>query len=151
MGEDMNKLFNITVLIVLVDRLFKMLVTAFLPNADVYVIKNVFYLTYATNKGAAFSMFEGKTFLFILFAVFILASIYYYIKKYNINNIGYSFLCGGIIGNLIDRIIYGYVIDFIGINIFNYRFPIFNIADIFIVLGALFVVIGRDKNESSSK
>ena len=54
-------------------------------------------------------------------------------------------LIGGIIGNLIDRIFLGYVIDFIGFNIFSYSFPIFNIADIFIVVGAIFILFEKEK------
>ena len=60
-------------------------------------------------------------------------------------------LFGGILGNLIDRVIFGYVIDFIGFEIGSYEFPIFNIADIAIVIGAVFIIIGSDKNENSSK
>ena len=50
-------------------------------------------------------------------------------------------LLAGIIGNLIDRIIYGYVIDFLDFTIFNYNYPIFNIADTFIVIGILILII----------
>ena len=61
------------------------------------------------------------------------------------NRIGYSFLLGGIIGNLIDRLFFGYVIDFIGVIIFNYHFPIFNFADIFIVIGAFLILFEKEK------
>ena len=60
-------------------------------------------------------------------------------------------LFGGIIGNIIDRLIYGYVIDFIGIKIFSYNFPIFNIADTAIVIGAVIIILGSDKNEINSE
>ena len=88
--------------------------------------------------------------LFILVALCALIFIVYYIKKNNSSNIGYALLFGGIIGNLIDRIVYRYVIDFIGFEFGSYSFPIFNIADMAIVIGALFVLLGSDKNEITS-
>lgn len=146
----MKKLFGISFIIILFDRVLKILVQKFLGNTKVYIINNFFYLIFTKNNGAAFSMMSGRQFTLILIALFALIYIIYYIKKYNVKNIGYSFLVGGIIGNLLDRMIYGYVIDFIGIDIFKYHFPIFNIADIFIVVGAFFILLVGEKNEVSS-
>ena len=61
--------------------------------------------------------------------------------------IGYSLLTGGIIGNLIDRIIYGYVIDYLDFYIFNYNYPVFNFADISIVIGVIIVIIFRREDK----
>jgi len=72
-------------------------------------------------------------------------------KKSNSNNIGYPLLLGGIIGNLIDRLAYNHVIDFIGFKLFGKMMPVFNFADILIVVGAFLVLIGSDKNENRSK
>ena len=71
-------------------------------------------------------------------------------KKYNIE---FALIIGGLIGNLIDRIVFGYVIDYIGVIIFKYYFPIFNIADALIVIGAIILLFRKDgdKNEVSSK
>ena len=146
----MKKLFGISFVIVLLDRVLKILVQKFLGNTKIYIINNFFYLIFTKNNGAAFSMMSGRQFTLILIALFALIYIIYYIKKYNVKNIGYSFLVGGIIGNLLDRMIYGYVIDFIGIDIFKYHFPIFNIADIFIVVGAFLILLVGEKNEVSS-
>ena len=146
----MKKLFGISFIIILFDRVLKILVQKFLGNTKVYIINNFFYLIFTKNNGAAFSMMSGRQFTLILIALFALIYIIYYIKKYNVKNIGYSFLVGGIIGNLLDRMIYGYVIDFIGIDIFKYHFPIFNIADIFIVVGAFLILLVGEKNEVSS-
>ena len=55
--------------------------------------------------------------------------------------VGYSFIIGGAIGNLIDRIMYGYVVDFLDFKIFGYNYPIFNLADTFIVVGMFILII----------
>lgn len=141
----MKKMYIVSLLVMLVDRIAKIFVEKFLDGKIVDVIKNFFYLTCVNNEGAAFSILENKILLLSLLGILALVFLIYFVTKYNKNNIGYFFLIGGIIGNLIDRIFLGYVIDFIGFNIFSYSFPIFNIADIFIVLGALFVIFEKDK------
>lgn len=141
----MKKMYIVSLLVILVDRIAKIFVEKFLDGKIVDVIKNFFYLTCVKNEGAAFSILENKVLLLSLLGILALVFLIYFVTKYNKNNIGYFFLIGGIIGNLIDRIFLGYVIDFIGFNIFSYSFPIFNIADIFIVLGALFVIFEKDK------
>ena len=78
------------------------------------------------------------------------------INKNTKNNIlGLGFLMGGIIGNLADRLLFGYVRDFLNFYIIGYDFPIFNIADIFIVLGVFILIIsiirGEDSNGNSSR
>lgn len=150
MGEHMKRFYTIAFSTMILDRVLKIIVENFLSTERVYIIKNFFYLVFVKNTGAAFSSFEGMNILFILVALCALIFIVYYIKKKNDYNIGYSLLFGGIIGNLIDRIVYRYVIDFIGFEFGSYSFPIFNIADIAIVIGALFVLLGSDKNEVSS-
>lgn len=88
---------------------------------------------------------EGNTIILICFSLLFLGLIIFYMYKYKKLNIEFAFVIGGLIGNLIDRIIYGYVIDFIGINIFKYSFPIFNIADSLIVIGAILLIFRMDK------
>ena len=61
--------------------------------------------------------------------------------KYKLEKIAYSLILGGAIGNFLDRIVYGYVIDFLDFYIFGYNYPIFNLADTFIVLGVLLLII----------
>ena len=145
----MKKFLSISFVIVIVDRVLKMLVENFLTSKKVYVIKNFFYLVFTKNDGAAFSMMEGMKILLIFVGIAASVFIYYYVKKNNIKNIGYSLLLGGIIGNLIDRIVYGYVIDYIGFKIFSYNAPIFNLADMAIVIGAFIILIGSDKYENN--
>lgn len=146
----MKKFLGISFIIVLFDRILKILVQNFIKD-KIYVIKNFFYIIYTRNIGAAFSIMEGMQVVLILIGVLALVSIYLYVRKNNIKQVGYPLLFGGIIGNLIDRIVYGYVIDFIGFEIFNYQAPIFNFADMVIVIGAFIILIGSDKNEDNSK
>ena len=141
----MKKMYIVSLLVVILDRITKIVVENLLDGKVIDVIKNFFYLTFVKNEGAAFSILENRVFFLAILGVFALVAIIYFITKYNKNNIGYFFLVGGLIGNLIDRIFLGYVIDFIGFNIFSYSFPIFNIADIFIVLGAIFIIFEKDK------
>lgn len=141
----MKKFYIVTLIALVIDRITKILVDNFLSNKVIFLIKDFFYLTYVKNEGAAFSILTSKRLLLILLSLIAVIFIYYYIKKYKKNSIGYSLLLGGIIGNLIDRLFFGFVIDFIGVIIFNYHFPIFNFADIFIVIGAFLILFEKEK------
>lgn len=146
----MKKFLGISFIIFFVDRISKILVQNFISD-KVYVIKDFFYLIYTRNIGAAFSMLEGKQIIFVLIGIIASIIIFLYVRKNNIKNIGYPLLLGGILGNVLDRVIYGYVIDFIGFEIFNKSMPIFNIADTAIVIGAIIIIVGSEKNEISSR
>lgn len=146
----MKKFFGISFIIFFIDRISKILVQNFISD-KVYVIKDFFYLIYTRNIGAAFSMLEGKQIIFVLIGIIASIIIFLYVRKNNIKNIGYPLLLGGILGNVLDRVIYGYVIDFIGFEIFNKSMPIFNIADTAIVIGAIIIIVGSEKNEISSR
>lgn len=136
-------------IIIIIDRIIKILIENFLQfGIRNKVINNFFYLTFCKNEGAAFSIFYGKTIFFIVVAAFAVYFLYKSIKnkqklkKFDI--ICYSLLFGGIVGNLIDRLLYGYVIDYLDFELFNYNFAIFNFADICIVLGALILLLKKD-------
>ena len=148
----MKRFYIISFILIIIDRIIKIMVQNFLTDNPIFIIRNFFYLTYVKNEGAAFSILEGRSILFILIAVFASIVIINYVKKNNISNIGYMMLIGGIIGNMIDRLFYGYVIDYIGFILFKNYMPIFNFADILIVIGAVIVILlGSDKNENRSK
>ena len=82
--------------------------------------------------------------------------IYKYLNKENLKNneqFAYGMIIGGILGNFFDRLIYGYVIDFLDFKIFSYNYPIFNFADSFIVIGIIILIIieiRKDKNERNN-
>ena len=115
-----------------------------LVNSSITIIKNFFNITYVKNIGAAFSILSGSRILLIMIALIAIYIIYkLLVKNKNLNKINiinYSLLIGGIIGNLIDRIIRGYVVDYLDFTIFNYNFPIFNIADICIVISCILLI-----------
>jgi len=79
--------------------------------------------------------------------------IYYLKKNFNqdkLNKIAFSLVIGGSIGNLIDRIVRGYVVDFIDFKIFGYNFPIFNLADTFITIGVIILIIIAFRKEDTN-
>ena len=150
-----KKEFCLLFLFVGMDQISKILVTEFL-NSPVVIIPHFFTFTYTENTGAAWSIFSGQRILLILLSLIAFVLLYQMYpkckKKYE--KFFYIILCSGILGNLIDRVIFGYVKDFLSFQIFGYQYPIFNLADIMIVVGALAVFINllwEDKNEIRSR
>lgn len=154
----LKKIGLVAVISFILDRIIKIIVDkSLVPFIKYKLIGNILYLLKCNNTGAAFSLMSGSTMFLIIITIIALYFIYTYIKKENnenkVMNVFYGLLIGGIIGNLFDRISYGYVIDYIGVNIFKYSFPIFNLADILIVISALYILINEfrgNKNENSN-
>ena len=141
-----KKLYIFMFIFVFVDQITKGLVDLNIGlNQSISLIPNFFSLTYVHNTGAAFSMFEGARWIFVIIAIIFLNVIFqFFIKNKNLSKkdiIIYALLLAGIIGNLIDRILYGYVIDFLDFTIFGYDFAIFNLADTFIVISIILILI----------
>ena len=141
----------LSIIFVIADQVSKLIVIS--KTKSVEVIKSFFYLTYTNNNGAAFSILTGKRILLIIVTFIVIGILVYYIRKTeikeNINKIALSLVIGGSIGNLIDRIVRGVVVDFLDFKILGYNYPIFNLADTFIVLGVFLLLIGmfrKDKN-----
>ena len=133
----------ISILIILSDQLSKNIIYfnhKTLINNDLIF----FSIDYVKNYGAAFNMFSGsRIFLSTVSIIITLILIYFILNKKNLSNLdllSYSFILGGTIGNGIDRVTKGYVIDFINLNFIN--FPVFNIADISINIGLIFIIYG---------
>lgn len=99
------------------------------------VIENVFHITYINNPGAAFSILQHQTGLFIAVACLLVIAVFYYYPRlpqgYPLLHVGIGLQVGGAVGNLLDRIRSGYVTDFIDFRIW----PVFNVADMAIVFG----------------
>ncbi len=111
------------------------------------IVEDFLQLYYVENYGAAFGILQNRKVFFIIVTSIVIISIVFFLYKnpYNLNKImqiALSMLLGGSIGNLIDRIRLGYVVDFISIRIGKgYDFPVFNIADTFIVIGTFLIII----------
>lgn len=143
-----------SIILLCIDQISKLLVVNLLTKTDsIAIIKNFFYLTYINNDGAAFSILVGKRILLILVAILVIIMLIHYIKKNNIQNkleiVSLSLILGGSLGNLMDRVVRGYVIDFLDFKIFNYNFPIFNLADTFIVIGVILLLLKELRKENN--
>ncbi|MDE6620217.1 MAG: signal peptidase II [Lachnospiraceae bacterium] len=136
----------LVLLLISVDQTTKNFAVTKLMNQKPWVVwDGVFELHYLENRGAAFGMLQGQKIFFVLIAVIILAVIVYvliktpYQKMYTKLHITLIFIASGAVGNLIDRIKYDYVIDFLYFSLIN--FPIFNVADIYVTLSSIYLVI----------
>ncbi len=134
--------FVIAFTVVLVDQLSKYFIEKYLAvQHSVAVIPHVLHLSLVHNRGAAFGMLRGQVPFFIFTAVLAIALMYAMLKNQSLRtvsaySVALSLILGGALGNLIDRVTFGYVIDF-----FDFRvWPVFNIADSAITVGA--VIIG---------
>ncbi len=132
-------------MVVALDQLTKYLTVANIPMyADVDAIPGLFHLTYVQNTGAAFSALEGMRWLFvIIFAVFTLAILWEFSKKAlpftTFDRWCLTAVYAGGLGNVIDRVRLGYVIDMIEVDFI--RFPVFNVADCFITCGCILLMV----------
>ncbi len=154
----MRKIILISFIGIVLDRIIKSLLLLNMDMGDsITIINNFWNITLISNTGAAFSILSSNTPFLIIVSLFTIILIYFlFIKGQELKDyqkILYGILLGGIIGNLIDRIIYGAVVDYLDFNIFGYNFPVFNLADIFIVVGVILIIIDvfkGAKNEVSS-
>ena len=146
-----------TAVLIGIDQLTKIWAVTALHNANriIPIINDVFELHYAENPGVAFSMLEGQRWLFIPLTLLIGGFIVVMmlrspLRRYPLFNITCTLILSGAIGNLIDRIAYGYVIDFLYFRLID--FPIFNFADCCVVIGAgllfVFVLFGMKEEEN---
>lgn len=134
---------GLAVLVAVIDQVLKYLVVNFLDKTNpTEIIPNLFSITYVENKGAAFGMLADARWIFITFTIIITAFLIYILFKKRINNklflTSVVLIIGGGIGNLIDRISLGYVVDFLSISFFP---PVCNFADYCITIGAVLLVI----------
>ena len=143
-----NKLLYLITLIVITggDQFTKHLVSSSMQlGQSQEIINNCFYFTYAHNTGVAWGMLAGHLWLFIIVALVSAVLMIVFFMKTRRNEVltrfGLVLTFAGMAGNLIDRVVYGYVRDFIDVVIFNYNFPIFNVADMAVVIGVILIII----------
>lgn len=137
-------------LLIAVDMLTKKyFVNLFLEKGNTQVIKNFFYFTYVQNKGSAFGFMSNvawgqlffKIFTAFSLALFIGFLVYAILKSKLLLSISLVLIVSGAIGNYVDRLLLGYVRDFIGFTFGSYNFPIFNFADTCLTIGAIIFFI----------
>lgn len=144
-----KKIVIISTITLIIDQILKSLVA--LNDIHVNVLFNILRLNYYENTGAAFSILQGKVPYLILISIIMLVIIYSMTFSYEekkITNISFGLLIGGVFGNLVDRVFYGFVRDFIDIKLFGYNFPVFNIADVSIVVGVIILLLVTLKGDS---
>jgi signal peptidase II len=128
---------------IILDQVTKHIVTTNMRLGEsIPVIENIFHLTYFRNTGAAFGILQGQTLLLTIVPIILVVAIFVFLTKkakenHIVLSLGLALICAGGIGNLIDRLRFGAVIDF-----FDFRvFPIFNIADSCVVIGCGLLII----------
>ena len=136
--------FLISFIVVVVDQITKYLAINYINPYDSIKISPFLHLVIVTNKGAAFGMFKniGSGF-FITASVIAIIFVIYLLIRGKEDHLGLSLILGGAIGNLIDRILYGSVVDFIDLSIGKYHWPAFNIADSALSVGVTIILLNN--------
>ncbi|MGY0692315.1 signal peptidase II [Virgibacillus sp. FSP13] len=151
--------YLIALVIIGIDQLTKWIVV---KNMDLYeqitVIKDFFYFTSHRNKGAAWGILQDQMIFFYVITAIVIIGVVFYMQKYGRESkllaLSLSLILGGAIGNFIDRVFRQEVVDFLDFIIFNYDFPIFNVADSALCVGVVLVLIATfidEKKKGSVK
>ncbi len=138
--------FLVAAIITSLDQLAKKAASSMIPSGGIPVFEGLFHLTLVRNTGAGFGLFQNNNGVLLLISIAVVVSILFFLKsilKNGFLTFGASFIFGGAIGNILDRIMLGHVIDFLDFRIW----PVFNVADAAITVGAVLVGISLWKNE----
>lgn len=135
-----------------VDQLGKLLVISHLkPGESLPVLPGIFNLTYVENPGGAFGILAYQTQIFVVLSILalflIIVALFYFSKREQKAIRGLALLAGGVCGNLVDRLRRGYVVDFFDLRVW----PVFNLADVFIFFGAVFLFVGLVRSRGTKK
>lgn len=146
----------VAIAILIIDQVTKRIIATTMNIGDSYeVIPNFLNITSHRNNGAAWGILSGKMgFFYIITIVILIVLVLFYIKeaKYNLfMQVAISLLFAGALGNFIDRLVNGEVVDFVDTIIFGYDFPIFNVADSSLTIGVLFIIIALLKDANSKE
>lgn len=153
MRQRLLPYFTLAIFTLFIDQLTKIIVKQYLGPFNAVRVLPFFNIIYVENTGSAFGLFKelGSSF-FIIISLIVIAIVILFILKEKNNKLGYALILGGAVGNLLDRIQYGYVIDFLEFHVGGYYWPIFNIADsaltigVFILLYETFIVQKQKSN-----
>lgn len=139
--------FSFAFFVIFLDQLSKIIVLGRLSFKDVIGVTSFFNLTLTFNRGVSFGFFPadtvwGKCALILIALSFVTWLIFCLWKAEDLlSQIGYSFIIGGALGNLIDRFQYGAVVDFLQFHLYNHFFPVFNVADSAITIGVILIFL----------
>ncbi|MGM7701096.1 signal peptidase II [Pseudalkalibacillus sp. Hm43] len=138
--------YLLAILVLIIDQVTKwVVVTRMELGQQVTLIEDFFYLHSHRNRGAAFGILQGQMWLFIIVTIVVIIAVIYYLHTEAKGNVllstSLALILGGAIGNFIDRLFRGEVVDFLDFYIFTYDFPIFNIADSALVIGVGLIAI----------
>lgn len=139
----------VSVLLILIDQISKILVQNYMYREEIEIISNIFSFTYVENYGAAWGVFSEYDFILKILPPLLVLGILIYLYKYRPVNTEFwagTFIIGGAIGNFIDRIRLGYVIDFFDFKVW----PVFNFADICIVFGCFLMILNLFRKEENN-
>ena len=127
------------ILIILFDQITKFIVEKYLYFKQIAVIDNILLLTYVQNRGGAWGIFNNIPFLFIVLVPIVVIGLFWYMSKSKnkLEIVSVCMIIGGALGNYLDRLFRGYVVDFIDFRVW----PVFNVADIFVVLGGILLIL----------
>ena len=141
----MKKIILLSILFLCLDIFSKQMVIHFMvENQTIQIISHFFSLTYVKNTGVAFSMLSGNLTFILMMSVLVVGVLVYFSKNREsgqLENLCYSMILGGALGNFLDRIFYGYVIDFLDFTLFGFKMAIFNVADVLIVCGVFLLIV----------
>ena len=137
----------IVALTIVLDQVTKYLVASQMTiGQSIPIIDNFLYITSHRNAGAAWGIFQGKMMFFYLITLAVIAVVIVWMTRLDIKKdkwlmIALALILGGAVGNFIDRVLYQHVVDFIDTYILGYDFPIFNIADMAVVIGVALIIV----------
>ncbi|MCI8394799.1 MAG: signal peptidase II [Bacilli bacterium] len=151
-----RKILMVAAITLILDQISKVCIEMFFHlEQEVIWIENFFSIHYINNYGAAWSILNNRISTIILLSLIALVILYRYMYLFRLNtrnNIAFGLLVGGLVGNLMDRWLFGYVRDFLDFKIMGYDYPIFNIADTAIVIGTVLLIYaiikGEDQHEN---
>lgn len=144
-GYNIIGIISVLLLILLDQWTKKLAIKHLMENEPYDIIKNVFQLRYLENRGAAFGILQDQRVFFVIMGIIILIVIAYlynkmpFGKKYHLLRILAVLMAAGAIGNMIDRVVNNYVVDFLYFELIN--FPIFNVADCYVTIAAVLLII----------
>ena len=135
---NMKKII-LPIFIILFDQITKFIVEKYLYFKQISIIDNVLLFTYVQNRGGAWGIFNNIPLLFIVLVPIVIIGLFLYAihSKRKLEIVSIFMIIGGALGNYIDRLIRGYVVDFIDFRIW----PVFNVADIFVVVGGILLIL----------